>query len=136
MRGGARMVGCRAELVRRGAGLKASGRKWSKVVGTHRRMLVTTWKPQLACIHLPYKLLHTFPLVLSIIVLLLIFLIKPCIAFFTSQSGSKGLLKLGSTTCQLLSRFRLVAAAAEDVGRGGEVVRGQADCWKTEVGLG
>ena len=95
------------------------------MVGTHRRMLVTTWKPQLACIHLPYKLLHTFPLVLSIIVLLLIFLIKPCIAFFTSQSGSKGLLKL-----------RLVAAAAEDVRGGGEVVRCQADCWKTQVGLG
>ena len=106
------------------------------MVGTHRRMLVTTWKPQLACIHLPYKLLHTFPLILSIILFLLLFLIKPCFAVFTSQSGSKGLLKLGSTTCQLLSRFRLVAAAAEDVGRGGEVVRGQADCWKTEVGLG
>ena len=118
------MVGCRAELVRGGAGLEASGRKRSEVVGTHRRMLVTTWKPQLACIHLPYKICHAFPLIISIILFLLLFLIKPCIAFFTSQSGSKGLLKLGSTTCQLLSRFRLVAAAAEDVGRGGEVGRG------------
>ena len=129
------MVGCRAELVRRGAGLKASGRKWSKVVGTHRRMLVTTWKPQLACIHLPYKLLHTFPLILSIVVFLLAFLIKPCFAFFTSHSGSKRLLKLNSTTWQLLPRFRLVAAAAEDVWGGGQVVGCQADCWKTKAGL-
>lgn len=123
-------------MVRRGAGLEASGGEWGEVVGAHWRLLITTWQPEVARLHLPYKLCHTFPLLLSIIIFLLLFLLKPCIAFFTSQSGSKGLLKLISTTWQLLPWIRLVAAAAEDVGGGGKVVRCQVDCWETKAGLG
>ena len=131
------MVGCRAELVRRGSRLEASRRKWCQVVGSHRRVsLITTWQPQMACFHLSYNLCHT-PILLFILIFIFLLLLKSCLAFFTSESGSKRLFKLNNTTAkQLLPRFRLVVTAAEDVRGGGEVVRCQAGCWKTKAGLG
>ena len=50
----------------------------------------------MACLHLSYKLCYTFPLLpfllFILIFLLLLLFLKPCLAFFTSQSGENSLL--------------------------------------------